>query len=98
MKKKYKWTVLFILVATFMHAQAQRVVTHGGVPVVSPDASHIAFLSNRSGADELFVISPDGTGEVQLTDTPEDKGALAWTPDGSASHFRATAPARRESG
>jgi TolB protein len=57
-------------------------MTHGGVPVVSPDGLHIAFLSNRSRADELFVISTDGTGERQLTTTPDEKGVIAWTADG----------------
>jgi Tol biopolymer transport system component len=57
-------------------------MTRGGAPVVSPDGLRIAFLSNRTGAEELFVISTDGTGERQLTTSPDDKGALAWTADG----------------
>lgn len=57
-------------------------VVHGGLPVVSPDGSRIAFLSNCGGADDLFVVSADGTGEARLTNTPEQKGAPAWTADG----------------
>jgi hypothetical protein len=49
---KYKSTFLFILVAAFMHAQTQRVIIRGGVPVVSSDGSHMAFLSNRGDAEE----------------------------------------------
>ena len=86
-----KRIALLTLAAAFMHAQAQRVITHGGVPTVSPDGSHIAFLSDRSGADELYVISPDGTGELQLTTTPDDKSALAWTADGKQILFAAFA-------
>ena len=74
--------ILFFFVACFSAPQAQQVTIHGGLPAVSPDGLHIAFLSNRSGADELFVIATDGTGERQLTTTPDDKSALAWTPDG----------------
>jgi Tol biopolymer transport system component len=78
-----KWQLaLPLLVASFAPAQAQHVTTHGGAPVVSPDGLHIAFFSNRTGADELFVISTDGTGELQLTTTPDEKSALAWTADG----------------
>jgi Tol biopolymer transport system component len=77
-----QWIVLLILIVFFAPAQAQQGLTHGGVPVVSPDGLHIALLSDRTGADELFVISPDGTGERQLTTTPDEKGTLAWTPDG----------------
>lgn len=71
---------LLAFVASF--AQAQQVMIHGGVPAVSPDGLQIAFLSNRSGADELSVISTAGTGERQLTPSPEDKSALAGTADG----------------
>ena len=55
---------------------------HGGLPVVSPDGSRIAFVSNRDGADDLFVIAADGTGETRLTRTPEAEAAPGWTPDG----------------
>jgi Tol biopolymer transport system component len=77
-----KWIVLLILIASFAPAQAQQTMIHGGAPVVSPNGLHIAFLSDRTGTDELFVISTDGTGERQLTTTPEEKSSLAWTRDG----------------
>ena len=83
--------LLPILIASFAPVQAQQVMTHGGAPVVSPDALHIVFLSNRSGAYELFVISTDGTGELQLTTTPDDKSTLAWTADGKQILFAAFA-------
>jgi TolB protein len=49
---------------------------------VSPDGSHIAFFSNRTGADDVFVISTDGTRELQLTRTPEAEGNAQWSSDG----------------
>src|ERR1700720_1740743 len=42
-------------------------VVNGAQPLVSPDGAHIAFLSNRGGSEDLFVINADGTGETQLT-------------------------------
>lgn len=57
-------------------------VSNGALPVVSPDGSHIAFFSNRTGADDVFVISADGTGELQLTHTPEAEGNAQWSSDG----------------
>jgi TolB protein len=51
---------------------------HGAAPAVSPDGSSIAFLSNRSGAAQVFVIRADGTGEIQLTTSPEDKNHPHW--------------------
>jgi TolB protein len=57
-------------------------VINGGLPIVSPDGSRIAFVSDRSGVTDLFVISADGTGEVQLTHTPEQENPAGWTKDG----------------
>jgi hypothetical protein len=54
---------------------ASRPVIHGGLPIVSPDGSRIVFLSNRGGAEDLFVIGVDGTSETQLTRTPEAETA-----------------------
>lgn len=54
-------------------------LSNGALPVVSPDDSHIAFVSDRSGADDVFVISTDGTGELRLTHTPEGEGNAQWS-------------------
>ncbi len=61
------------------HGQPARPMIHGGLPSVSPDGSRIAFISNRDGADDVYVIAADGTGEVQLTHTAEQKSPPAWT-------------------
>jgi TolB protein len=79
---KSKPIIFFLLFAALANTQTQPVVSHGAQPVVSPDGSHIAFLSNRTGADELFVISTDGTGETQLTFTSDEVGNPAWTANG----------------
>jgi Tol biopolymer transport system component len=57
-------------------------VTNGGLPVAAPDVRHIAYVSDRSGADDVFVIAADGSGELQLTHTPEGEGNLQWSADG----------------
>ena len=57
-------------------------VRSDGLPIVSPDGSRIAFTSNRGGADDVFVISPNGTNERRLTNTRESEGNLAWTASG----------------
>ena len=68
-------------------------VIHGGLPVVSPGGSRIVFLSNRGGAEDLFVIGADGTGETQLTRTPEAENARGWTPAvTSPAAFRVASP------
>ncbi len=54
-------------------------------PVWSPTAEQIAFVSNDSGNDEIWVINRDGTGARQLTRDDYswwDKHP-SWSPDGS---------------
>ncbi len=59
---------------------------HDREPAWSPDGRHIAFASDRSGEEEIWVMAQDGRGEAeQLTGT---EGAstglhydLAWSPD-----------------
>jgi Tol biopolymer transport system component len=62
-------------------------IINGGLPEVSPDGLHIAFVSNRAGNDDLFVISTNGTGEVQLTHTPEHESPEGWARDGKRTLF-----------
>lgn len=49
----------------------------------SPDGEQIAFLSQRSGFDEVWLIRPDGSGRRQLTRLGSDIGEFAWSPDGA---------------
>lgn len=52
-------------------------------PRWSPDGSAIAFLSQRSGWNEVWLIRPDGEGLRQLTGLNHDVADLAWSPEGS---------------
>ncbi|WP_438022958.1 S9 family peptidase [Sorangium sp. So ce233] len=59
-------------------------------PRFSPDASRIAFLSDRGGgAAQLHVIRVDGGEARRLTDLESGAGLPAWSPDGSALVFSA---------
>jgi len=53
-------------------------IINGAQPVVAPRGQRIAFFSNRGGTEDLFVINADGTGEKQLTHTPENETGLQW--------------------
>jgi len=72
------------------------------MPRWSPDGRLLAFVSNRGGTDQVWLIPPDG-GEAHLL-TGEDAGvgpvatddffaALEWSPDGSQVAFVAQEPA-----
>ncbi len=58
-------------------------MAHDAAPRWSPDGTRIAFLSDRSGADNLWLISADAKDTVQLSKTTSE-GYISpeWTPDG----------------
>ena len=43
----------------------------------------IAFVSNRDGNPEIYLMNADGTDVERLTDNPGFDGAPAWSPDGT---------------
>jgi tricorn protease len=48
----------------------------------SPDGKWVAFVSDRTGREELYVIAADGSGEPQkLTDIDALKNGYRWSPD-----------------
>jgi imidazolonepropionase-like amidohydrolase/Tol biopolymer transport system component len=52
-------------------------------PRYSPDGEWIAFVSDRDGMDNVWLIRPDGTGLRQVTREKEHEIASpAWAPDG----------------
>jgi len=63
---------------------SQRVLTgHDSdsfAPTWSPDGTHLAFLSDRDGLDQLFVMRADGTAVVRLTSGQADKDTPSWRP------------------
>jgi dipeptidyl aminopeptidase/acylaminoacyl peptidase len=48
----------------------------------SPDGKTIAFVSNMSGRNNLWVVSAEGGFPVQLTVSDQRQTAPAWSPDG----------------
>ncbi len=51
----------------------------------SPDGRTIAFISDRSGTEEIWLMNQDGTGEPSQLTTGGDtyKYEIRWSPDGS---------------
>jgi WD40-like Beta Propeller Repeat len=63
---------------------SQRVLTghrsDSFAPTWSLDGTHLAFISDRDGLDQLFVMRSDGTAVVRLTSDQADKDTPAWRP------------------
>jgi Tol biopolymer transport system component/DNA-binding winged helix-turn-helix (wHTH) protein len=57
-------------------------------PAFSPDGTHLAFASTRSGAPEIWTSRSDGTAPVQLTAfSGPELGAPQWSTDGKQIAF-----------
>src|SRR4029077_10965922 len=50
-------------------------------PRWSPNGKWIAFLSDRTGREEVFLSDELGKNPKQISDVDCDKGDLAWSPD-----------------
>ena len=59
----------------------------GEDPAWSPDGTRIAFVSNRAGISDVYVMNADGTGQSRLTFEPLDAHNPAWSPDGTRIAF-----------
>ncbi len=49
-------------------------------PAVSKDGRLVAFVSDRDGNDQLYVVRRDGTRLARLTTGMADRGAASWSP------------------
>ena len=56
-------------------------------PAWSPDGSRIAFESTRSGDREIWIANADGSGLVNVSNTPGYDAEPAWSPDGTQITF-----------
>jgi dipeptidyl aminopeptidase/acylaminoacyl peptidase len=53
-----------------------------GRPTWSPDGKSIAFISNMSGRNNIWVVSAEGGFPTQLTVSDQRQTAPKWSPDG----------------
>src|SRR5439155_8313023 len=65
-------------------------------PAFSPDGSRIAFVSQRDGNAEIYVMNADGTGSTRITNDPQPDGRPAFTPDGQSLVFHSARAAGKQ--
>lgn len=65
-------------------------------PAFSTDGSRIAFVTQRDGNPEIYVMNADGTGATRLTNDPQTDGRPCFTPDGQAVVFHSSRTAGKQ--
>jgi Tol biopolymer transport system component len=53
-----------------------------GGPAIAPDGRRLAFLVQKRGLTQLYVMNADGTGARRVAEELDVRGAPAWSPDG----------------
>jgi dipeptidyl aminopeptidase/acylaminoacyl peptidase len=53
-------------------------------PRFSPDGKRIAFLSNRDGGSQIYVLDVAGGEPVKATSFPAEISGFRWSPDGNS--------------
>ncbi|HEV8380062.1 MAG TPA: Ig-like domain-containing protein [Gemmatimonadales bacterium] len=70
--------------------------TSASDPIFSPDGSRIAFVSQRDGNPEIYVMNADGTGATRITTDPQADGRPAFTADGQTVVFHSARSAGKQ--
>ncbi len=62
------------------------------LPLWQPHGDRIAYLSERSGNREIWVMQSDGTGKAQVTFSEGNVSEYAWSPDSTRIAYVVAAP------
>lgn len=65
-------------------------------PVFSPDGRSIAFVSDRDGDNEIYIMRLDGANVRALTENEVDDDSPAWAPDSTQVVFSSTITGNRD--
>jgi TolB protein len=78
--------LLLLAQGLYFYRQTRQKVQRAIIPEIQtarkPHQGRIAFVANPGGNWELFLMNGDGTGLVQLTESPLDERSPAISPDG----------------
>ena len=67
-------------------------------PAISPDGKFVAFLSNRTGANEVWLVNTETREQRQLTKDSGTTGGINWSSDSQRIVFTTTATTSKLTG
>ena len=79
MKKVFLWLFIVSMITVFSLAGCKEEATI---------KSKIAFASERDGNLEIYIMDPDGSNQVRLTNNDSADAVPRWSPDGSKIAFQ----------
>src|SRR4051794_24647707 len=91
-KNKYDSDIWLVNVKDKKTTQLTRAPGRDDTPRWSPDGKTLAFLSDRSGKAQVWLLPRDGGEPRKLTDHVTAVSDMAWSPDGKTLAFLAADP------
>ncbi|MDE0427609.1 MAG: hypothetical protein OXN25_22370 [Candidatus Poribacteria bacterium] len=78
-----KRTCLWIILAAILLGQSVYLAF-----AQTPKTAKIAFQSNRDGNDDIYLMNPDGSQQINLTRHPSGDFSPIWSPTGEEILFQ----------
>ena len=72
-----RWVLIFSLILSILMCETMRPLFAD-----APTTPKILFTSNRNGSTEVYMMNPDGSEQVKITQHPADDLGAVWSPTG----------------
>jgi Tol biopolymer transport system component len=75
-----RWFLVMVVGVSF--AASTMVWVSPAEATLSGEEGLIAYVSDRDGNDEIYVMEPDGSNQLNLTNHPASDSSPSWSPNG----------------